>query len=572
MENITNQIIKHNYSLLKDPKFPLEDYLQLPTIDKIREQYKPLQQVVDASKLLAKSIEDKKKIAVVVDIDNDGISSGVVADLVLKHIFNLTYTDYRLIISSRCYRRGFNHDILNKLAKAKTTMGGLDLIVTADMGSPDESYYKQLKETYPGLKIIVTDHHQIPKNSYPVSIDYLVNPQQDDNTNYQNICGCCVLYELLRETVKISKLDLQELDRLTLPYVAIATVVDIMPMSDLYNRKIIQLGTKYINNTVDINIEKYRKMFNHAQDFNYITFGRVIGPLVNTANRAGKEEVMLYGLITDNIQNKNRVFQVMDKLNTQRKNETKILTHEASKNIDTRFKDSYVITLSTELHIGGLIAGKIADQVKRPVIVFTNVENKNVLDGSVRSGLQELDILSILKSMPESIVESANGHKQACGVFVVREMLEPFKVLLDKKVKEALKNITIPKENPTIEIPGNLITIETGTEIVNAGPYGKEWTEPLIKITDILIVRRVISIQDFYKLELTVKDNPEVYFTCMLFFSTLRSKDITPETLRDILTEGTEVELYCNMRTSVYRGKEELSVEAVRINVLPTSN
>lgn len=566
MEPITSKIIDYNYSLLDRPKFTLEQYKDTDlSIEVVRKAYRPLQFIDQASKLVLEAIQSPGIIVVVVDIDNDGISSGVVTNLILQHVFNLDWNKFRLVISSRCYRRGFNQDILNKIANIHRTYKNISLILTADMGTPDESYYKILKALYPETKIVVTDHHQVPENNYPVSANYLINPQQDDTTDYKNICGCCVLYELLRKTAIEANLDIDYLDKISLPYVATATIVDMMPMSDLYNRLLIRDGLIHINNKEERNYDMYRKIFNHKAPFTFNTLSKNIGPLVNTANRAGKEEFMLFGLVTpDNTKNQ-RILEAMADLNTKRKEQTKILLKEALKDIDKRYKDSYVVAVESKLQIGGLIAGKIADRYSRPSVVFNNIENKDILEGSGRAGLQELDILAMFKAMPDDVVASTGGHKQACGVSVYSDKLEEFKSLFNKAVQDALPNIVIPEEHPVLELDIKDVNFTTGDDIVAAGPYGINWPQPLVKIKDTLIVNRVIPIQDFFKVEVYAEELPEHIISIMIFFSTLLNKDLTFANFMDIIKTDTKLSLHCYIRSSVYRGSPTLEIEARQI-------
>lgn len=562
MSNITERIIRINYARLKDPKFSIEEYLH-PNIDKIRKKYKPLHNLTHAAKLFLGSILGYRKIVIVVDIDNDGISSGVIANLTLTKIFNLSWNKFRLVISSRRHRRGFNTDILNKLNLFG--MSDVGLLVTADMGSPDESYYKKLKEEYPNLSIILTDHHQIPTDNFPTSVDYVINPQLPENTDYKEICGCGTLYELLREVCRLGKKNIAEFDKLVSGYVAIATIIDMMSMGDLYNKCMVKKGIDNLNLYPDRNILCYKNIFNIKGDISYVTISSNIGPLVNTANRTGKEELMLYGLVTPDDNKNKTIFNYMSELNNLRKQQTRAISTTIDDKIDTRYEDSYVLTIETEYFIGGLIAGQVADRYKRPVIVFTNVEGKYIIDGSARSGLRELDVLSIFKSMPDDIVVSANGHKQACGVSVYGNKLEEFKELLNTKVQEALKSIEIIPETTDLVIPAKDITIDTARQIMEAGPYGIEWKEPLIEIEETLLISKVIPIQDFFKLECVLPNDAEVTISGMVFFSMLSNRDITLANFKEKLNVGDSVKLYCYIKVSSYRGQEVLQMDIKRI-------
>jgi len=124
-----------------------------------------LHQMEAASEILSEHIIQGKKIAIYGDYDVDGLTGTAVLFSFLKQLGAqvIYYIPKRL---TEGY--GLNISAIN-LLKSK----GINLIVTVDCGITN--YSEVLHAKSEGLKIIVTDHHEIPDLSLPA--DAVVNPK-----------------------------------------------------------------------------------------------------------------------------------------------------------------------------------------------------------------------------------------------------------------------------------------------------------------------------------------------------------------------------------------------------------
>lgn len=545
MEKIEQTILEHNYRKLQDKRCPIDEYLE-PRYD-VTKHYRNLKDLDQAAALLITSIEQTlltdKIMVFIVDIDNDGISSGTIIHLLLTNIFKVPRDSFVILISSRKYRRGLNPHLMSLLATLVNVHKiEFNLIATADMGSPDEEYYRKIKELYPNTKILLTDHHQIPEDNYPVSVDVVINPHKPSNKDYKALCGCATMYLVLRRAAQLSELNVEKLDKLALPYVATATLTDVMSMGDIYNRYLVQQGLKYINTEPDRNFTIYRKLFGIRDNFTYIDLGKSIGPLINTANRLSKEEFTLRGLTASNDDTAARALGVMYNYNKNRKAITKVITMQAEQKIDKRYTNAYVVDIETELFISGLIASRLSSDLRRPVIVFNNIQDKEVIEGSARAGVNGLNVLSIFKSLPNTIVVAANGHTAACGISIYKDKLEEFKQLLDIEVGKALESIHIEQPTPWLKLDYKGLCYETYLAIERCSPYGLNWEEPLCTIDEYFTITKITPIQDFFLLTLKL-DNRETEYTASVFFSNIVNKDIGLSNFLDKFQVGDRVRL-----------------------------
>ena len=120
----------------------------------LNEMYSPylLGDMKKAVDIIVKSINNNEKIRIIGDYDIDGVTSGfILCDALEKLGANIDFDVPDRIID------GFG---LNERLITKANDDGVDLIVTCDNGiaaARQVEYGKSL-----GMKIIVTDHHEVP--------------------------------------------------------------------------------------------------------------------------------------------------------------------------------------------------------------------------------------------------------------------------------------------------------------------------------------------------------------------------------------------------------------------------
>ena len=153
-----------------------------------------------AVKRIIQAINNNEKTIIYGDYDVDGVIS--------------TYILYRAI--SKCNGNvsfhipdrikegyGINESIIKK-AKDEN----VDIIITCDNGIAAIEQVKLAKDL--GLKVIITDHHDVPfieenqKRKYVVPCaDFVINPKQENCTyKFDKICGAGVAYKFIEELYK----------------------------------------------------------------------------------------------------------------------------------------------------------------------------------------------------------------------------------------------------------------------------------------------------------------------------------------------------------------------------------
>lgn len=196
---------------------------------------------VEAGKLLAQCILEKKKIIIIGDYDCDG-ASGVAVGILGIRLLGAVFPDF--LIPDR-EKDGYG---LSKFLVDRALMEKAEVLLTVDNGISSVEAVKYAKEK--GLTVIVTDHH-LPADTLPEA-DFIVNPNQHgDNFPSKALCGAGVMFYLLlatrsalRELGLYSRVPQPNLLTL-IDLVALATIADVVPL-DRNNRIIVTKGIERI--------------------------------------------------------------------------------------------------------------------------------------------------------------------------------------------------------------------------------------------------------------------------------------------------------------------------------------
>ncbi len=200
----------------------LEDFLD-PNFATYRQDPHTLKDMDTALDRVMQAIEKEEKIMIFGDYDVDGIMSSYVIYTFFTKFLNYKNISIRLPHRTRD-GYGLKRQHVDDIHAAECT-----LIITVDNGitSHDEvAYAREL-----GIDVIITDHHQA-LDTIPEAVAIL-NPQVSPDMHFKEICGALVAFKYCLALADRYTWDREKkkeaFDRL-LPFVAIATVADCMPL------------------------------------------------------------------------------------------------------------------------------------------------------------------------------------------------------------------------------------------------------------------------------------------------------------------------------------------------------
>lgn len=205
--------------------------------DRPQKTYDPslLDDIETGVDLILSEIEKGSSICIYGDYDADGITSTSLMLSILGHLMPKERLDY--YIPSR-FEEGYG---LNMEAVKHIAESGAGMIITVDCGSVSSEEVKYAQEL--GLKIVVTDHHNITDR---MADCLLINPKKPKNAYpFRDLSGCGTAFKVAQVIQKKAGLPKSVLTEV-LDLVAIGTIGDIMPLVD-ENRTMVKFGIKMIN-------------------------------------------------------------------------------------------------------------------------------------------------------------------------------------------------------------------------------------------------------------------------------------------------------------------------------------
>ena len=455
-----------------------------------------------AVKLMKNSIISGEKILIVGDYDVDGVISTYVLYTAIKKCGgNVTFH-----IPDRIKEGyGINESIIRKASE-----DNIDIIITCDNGIAAIEQVKLAKEL--GLKVIITDHHDVPfieegdERKYIVpNADFVLNPKQEEcEYKFDKICGATVAYkfvECLYEEFNIKKEELYDL----LQYVAIATVCDVVDLTS-ENRIIVKEGLKRINATNNIGLKAlFKETGLEEKVITVYTLGFVIGPSINASGRLEQAEWALKMLLSNNEIEAKELAEKLNDLNKERQELTKEGLEEAIEIIEKNnmTKDKVLVVYLEDVHesIAGIIAGRVREKYNLPTIILTKAH-----DGAKGSGrsIEEYNMFEELLKCKD-LLGKFGGHPMAAGMSIPNENIDEFRNRLNNVTKLTDEDI-IPKVSIDMGLLLSQINYELIDQISLLEPYGKANPKPTFGIKRLKVIEAKVLGKNRNVLKLKLSD------------------------------------------------------------------
>lgn len=379
-----------------------------------------------AVEIILSKIRSGASIRIIGDYDVDGICSTFI---LTQGIRQLSGKVDRVIPHRMKDGYGLNDRLIRE-----AWQDGIDTIITCDNGIAAASQIAYAKEL--GMTVVVTDHHEVPfeeengeKRFLLPSADAVIDPKQSTcSYPFKEICGGTVAYKLIQALFKKESLPAkmpeekkQEVLSALLPFVALATVCDVMELRD-ENRILVKYGLKAFRQTENPGLKALLLQNNlKEKELTPYHLGFILGPCLNATGRLDSADRAL--LLLEETKWKDAVVEAADlkNLNDSRKKMTEDGVAAAKKQIEEKglMADNILILYLPEAHesLAGIIAGRIKEQYHRPVFVLTKGEEG--IKGSGRS-IEAYDMYGELTKCRE-LFTKYGGHKMAAGLSMARE-------------------------------------------------------------------------------------------------------------------------------------------------------
>jgi single-stranded-DNA-specific exonuclease len=370
-----------------------------------------------------------ESIAIYGDFDADGICGTALLTQGLSSLGGRTtpYIPHRL-------NEGYG---LNIVSLESLRQQGITLVITVDCGIGDihEVAHAQRK----GLDIIITDHHSLT-HILPSALA-IINPKRESSAYpFYQLAGVGVAFKLLQALFQTLGRK-EPLDKF-LDIVALGTVADMVPLVG-ENRYLVKRGLEALSKTQRLGLQEMAHIAGlqlGSLDTEHISW--VLAPRLNASGRLDHSLASYRLLVTDSPEEARQLAQELEEKNTQRQRLTEEFLAKAKEQLSISGVDSPLLIVGGEDYpqgIAGLIAGKLAEEFYRPVIVLR--QSRDISGGSARS-IPEFDIVAALREC-QDILLRFGGHPMAAGFALPNENLTQLQQRLLHIAAERLSGVDL---------------------------------------------------------------------------------------------------------------------------------
>jgi single-stranded-DNA-specific exonuclease len=512
-----------------------------------------LENVDAAVKLILEHRE--RRILVVGDFDADGATSTA---LIVRCLRCWGFASVDFLVPNRFeFGYGLTPEIVGLAAERAPS-----LIITVDNGISSNAGVDAARAR--GIQVLITDHH-LPGAELP-SADVIVNPNVPGSLfRSRALAGVGVAFYVMvalrREIDARGQVAMPPVTDF-LDLVALGTVADLVPL-DVNNRVLVSQGIRRIR--AGRAVPGIRALLQISKrgvsELTAADLGFAVGPRLNAAGRLDDMSIGIRCLLADSEAEALALATRLDQLNCERREIETRMQGEALAAVRSLRNPGEgagarhgVCLFDTAWHQGvvGLVASRIKDRVRRPVIAFA-LAGDGALRGSARSvpGIHIRDVLDAIAARNPALISRFGGHAMAAGLTIEERHLDAFARAFDEEVA-SWRDPSIPSNR--VETDGELasdeIALETAQALRDGGPWGQAFPEP--SFDGRFAVRSAKVVGDKHLKMWVSTHNQERSFDAIAF--NFKSADENPA-----LPDG-EVRLVYRLDINEYRGERRLQL------------
>ncbi len=438
-----------------------------------------------AVELLLAHRRSGRRILVIGDFDADGATSSA---LIVRCLRAWGFADVDFLVPNRFeFGYGLTPEIVALAATQQPA-----LIITVDNGIsslPGVAAARSL-----GIDVLVTDHH-LAGAELPAA-NVIVNPNLP-GARFASpaLAGVGVAFYVMAALHRALGDPALPSPANWLDLVALGTVADIVPL-DANNRVLVAQGLARIRaGRCTAGVRALLEIGNKTL-VNVIAadLGFAAGPRLNAAGRLDDMSLGIRCLITDSMTEALALAARLDALNKERRAIESRMQEQAMaavRHLDDPERLARrggsaaqfgLCLYDAAWHQGvvGIVAGRIKDRVRRPVIAFADA-GAGQLRGSMRSvtGVHARDVLEAIATRKPGLLPKFGGHAMAAGLSLEAARLDEFARDFDAEVARWQAGGSLADR---IETDGELaaadLSIATAEALRAGGPWGQAFPEP----------------------------------------------------------------------------------------------
>jgi len=390
-----------------------------------------------AAAILVDALERRRPMVVFADYDVDGASSA--AQLVrwyraLGHELPI-YVPDRIV-------EGYGP---SPAAFRRLREEGAELVITVDCGAAAHDALACAAEI--GLEVVVIDHHLMRGEEIP-KVAALVNPNRPDCVSGQgHLAAAGVTFVLLAALNREARrrglfAERPEPDlRTWLDLAAMGAICDVTQLTG-FNRALAAQGLKVMSAWRNPGLKALIDVAKQAPSA-VTTFhvGFILGPRINAGGRIGRSDLGARLLSTDDPEEARALAAELDALNVSRKDVEREVTEAAVHLVEreSNFGDAPCLVVAQDgWHPGviGIVAGRLRERFRKPVIVIGVDRAANVGKGSGRSQPGVNLGRAVQAAYEEGLLLAGGGHAMAAGLSVRPDAIPELREFLCDRLKD----------------------------------------------------------------------------------------------------------------------------------------
>lgn len=367
----------------------------------------------EAVERLYAAVQAKKKVCVYGDYDADGVTGTAI----LLGLFQQLGCPAEFYVPHRLEEGyGLNVEALRQLAA-----NGVQVVVTVDCGIASLEEADEAKRL--GVELIVTDHHEM-KDRLPAAA-VCVHPRLPGHAYpFGGLSGAGVAFKLAWALAVKHCGSEKVTDRLrnflmdALCLATLGLVADVVPLAD-ENRILVRAGLNRMREKAPLGIQALIESAKVSANgpIRSEDVGFRLAPRINAAGRLGCARLVVEMLTTPNPEKARQVAEYLESENGRRQALERKMVQQARDLVERDGADRLpaVVLAHPEWHPGvvGIVAGRLAESLGKPVVLFALKDGAEVVTGSGRS-VVGFELHEALKAC-DDLLAGHGGHAMAAG-------------------------------------------------------------------------------------------------------------------------------------------------------------
>jgi len=482
---------------------------------------------------ISKALNTAENIVIFGDYDADGVPATALLVRGLEELGGMVTP----LIPLRSEGYGLGEEAIRRILATECT-----LLITVDNGTVAKAEIAQLRKA--GVETIVIDHHQPVLEHIATDSLAIINPKQPGcEYPFKELCGCALAWKLLWALYEHQGHDPKQLKWL-LDLVALSTVADMVPLRG-ENRVLVQFGLQVLHKTRNQGLQALVAVSDsNLAEVGAGEIGFRLAPRLNAPSRVHKDTYQgkhpsLSLLLATEADEAQELAVYLNTCNAERQSILETQLAEAVLEAEKYSEDRCLVVYRPEWSSGviGLLAGRLVEMYKRPVIVLAQEEGQ--IKGSVRS-VEGVDTVELLQSA-EELLERYGGHAKAGGMTLKSEVGD-----FRAKVQEFIQNFTLEdlaaqtRRKPDLTLPLELADLDLAEELETLEPFGIGFPAPIFTTECTIVAPRLVGKQ-------------QNHLSCFLEEAGVRRKAIAFNYRGDPVREGARVAVNYKLDVEEYR-------------------